>query len=931
MPTLVSIDIETTGLDPHKDVIIEIGAVKFNERRVESEFSTLINPQRPIPREITQLTGISSEMVLGAPRIVDIIDELAAFVGDFPVIAHNVRFDLSFLQKHQILLENEAIDTYELASILLPTASRYNLEALGELQGIYVRESHRALEDARTTQQLFVSLYEKALHLPYEFIEEMVRLAEPIKWDGDWFFRQLMQERINEVFSAGKSREHFLDMLTSKNHEAFLAPLVPVDNPVPLDLDEVSSLLEFGGPFSRYFENYEYRSQQLEMLQVVANAISNSQHLMVEAGTGTGKSYAYLIPAALWAMQNGLRVVISTNTINLQDQLIKKDIPDLCAALDLNLRSAVLKGRNNYLCPRRMDSFRSRGPETADEIRVLGKIMAWLLEGGSGDRNEINLNGPIEREIWNTVSADDEGCKVEMCVSRLGGACPFYRAHQAAQSAHLIIVNHALLLADIATGSRILPEYEYLILDEAHHIEAATTNALSYRVIQPLIVRILRELGGTSSGILGHLLSLLRGLLPPSDYAAIDQVVRRMTDLAFRLEHDFREYFQALSDFMAEARDHHELSPYGQQTRIIPAARKLPIWEQIEIVWNTTDETLKLLLNLLSQLYNSVGQINHLTEEAYDALDSLGNQYRRLKEVQEQITGFTYGENEGTIYWCEISPNGSQIALEMAPLHIGSLMEKFLWHEKSCIILTSATLTTHTGFDYLRNRLNAETADEYMLGSPFDYESSALLYLVNDIPEPSDRNRYQRSVDQIIMRLAKATGGRMLVLFTSYAQLRQTAQTVTPYLQENGISVYEQGKGASPNVLLENFRSAEKAVLLGTRSFWEGVDIPGEALSVLLIVRLPFDVPSDPVIAARSELFEDSFHEYNLPEAVLRFRQGFGRLIRTQYDRGVVVVLDRRVISKSYGRAFIDALPQCTLKTDSMQNLVKSAVSWLNL
>ena len=217
------------------------------------------------------------------------------------------------------------------------------------------------------------------------------------------------------------------------------------------------------------------------MLRSVTRALSENRHLLVEAGTGTGKSMAYLLPAALWALKNGQRVVISTNTINLQDQLINKDIPDLCAAMGINLSAAVMKGRSNYLCPRRLENMRRRGPENADEMRVLCKVLVWLQSTTSGDRNEINLNGPIERDVWMQLSAEDEGCTTENCIKR-GGICPFYRARQAALSAHILVVNHALLLADVATGNRVLPEYNYVIIDEAHHLEEATTNALSFRI-----------------------------------------------------------------------------------------------------------------------------------------------------------------------------------------------------------------------------------------------------------------------------------------------------------------------------------------------------------------------------------------------------------------------------------------------------------------
>jgi ATP-dependent DNA helicase DinG len=258
-------------------------------------------------------------------------------------------------------------------------------------------------------------------------------------------------------------------------------------------------------------------------------------------------------------------------------------------------------------------------------------------------------------------------------------------------------------------------------------------------------------------------------------------------------------------------------------------------------------------------------------------------------------------------------------------------MERYLWYEKTAMIVTSATLTTAGEFDYLRERLNAHHAEELALGSPFDYENAALLYLVEDIPEPNDKQGYQRCVESGLINLCLATGGRALVLFTSYSQLRQTAYAIAPILSRQGIAVFEQGQGSSRHALLETFRDTQQAVLLGTRAFWEGVDVPGEALSVLVIIRLPFSVPSDPIVAARAETFEDPFRQFSLPEAILQFRQGFGRLIRSQSDRGVVAVFDSRILSKDYGRLFIDSLPPCTVRKGSLADLPRAAASWLNL
>lgn len=929
MTSLVAIDIETTGLDQNREAIIEIGAVKFNGRRVEDEFSTLINPNRHIPEFITGLTGIDDAMVRQAPRLRDVAHELEAFVGDMPVVGHNVRFDLGFLQQAGLFQFNEVVDTYELASVLMPSASRYNLGALGQQLGIPLPATHRALDDARVTHAAYVRLFEMARELPLETLAEIVRLSEPIEWDASWVFQQVMREHAKEGVQARKIRKADSPAHVFNPAVKDYPPLQRSDSPIPVDAEEAASILEYGGPFSQYFESYEHRPEQVEMLKAVVNALSNGNHLMVEAGTGVGKSFAYLIPAALFAMQNNTRVVVSTNTINLQDQLIKKDIPDLRAALNIDLRAAVLKGRVNYLCPRRLQYARQHGPSNSDELRVLAKVLVWQLENQSGDRNEINLTGPAEREVWSRLSADDDACNAETCMARMGGICPFHRAKQAAQSAHVLIVNHALLLSDIATGSKVLPEYDYVIVDEAHHMESATTNALSFRSTQFDMERMTREIGGSSAGALGHVLTATHDSLRPSDFGLLQQKIKRATDQAFRLEQLSREFFNMLNEFAYLQREGQPQTNYAWQLRIVPAVRTLPGWEQVEIAWDQAGETMHLLLTTLGELYKDVASLySDGHDELEDPMSSLSNLIRRMTEAESAINGMIAKPSNEAIYWIEINPRGDRVSLNAAPLRVGPLVEKYLWHEKASVILTSATMTTHGEFQYMRNTLNADEADELMLGSPFDYESSTLLYVANDIPEPNV-NGYQQSLDRGLIQLAKASGGRMLVLFTSYAALKKSAQAITGPLAKDEIYVFEQGEGASPNALLESFKSTERAVLLGTRAFWEGVDVPGEALSVVVITKLPFDVPSDPLIAARSELYEDPFSEYYLPEAILKFRQGFGRLIRTASDRGVVAILDRRVLTKQYGRLFLESLPQCTARQGPIVNLPRETAKWL--
>jgi len=934
MDSIVALDIETTGLDSQKDAIIEIGAVRFNEHRLEGEWTSLVNPGVRIPPFITQLTGISDQMVLRSPSIRDVLPDLEAFVGNSPILGHSIRFDLGFLRRLKILRENDTLDTYEMASVLLPNAGRYNLGALAQALGVPYPATHRALDDARATRGVFLRLYQEAMELPLPLLAEIIRLSDAVSedWSGYWPFRLVMRQRSREVVSPTSIQHTYSGPLFSEKTARLAVPLPPAGEPKTLDLEEVSALIEPGGAFASHFAQYEHRPQQVAMLQSITTALSEGHHLLVEAGTGTGKSMAYLIPAALFALQNNLRVVISTNTINLQDQLINKDIPDLKKALGIELRAAVLKGRGNYLCPRRLESLRRRGPGTADEMRVLGKILVWLQGTHSGDRSEINLNMSTERSVWARLSAEDDACTNENCLKHTGGACPFFRARQAAQSAHLLIVNHALLLSDVATGSRVLPEYNYLVIDEGHHLEDATTNALSFQSTLGEIERILAQLGGSSSGALGWLLTASHDILQPAELASLSHLVELTTDQAFRFQHQIREFFTSLEHFLDEQRENRPVGMYAQQERIVEATRIQPAWGEVELSWDETGATLKSLLKNLAQLAQGTAEIQGaLSEDDQELYNTLTNLYRRFDEFQSNVNAMIFEPTHEQIYWADLQPDSDRLALHAAPLHIGSLMERYLWNEKTSVIVTSATLTTTGEFDYLKGRLNAQEADELALGSPFDFETAALLYLINDIPEPNDQRGHQRALESGLINLCRATGGRALVLFTSYDQLKRTSRAISPVLSNDDILVYEQGEGASPHTLLENFRLSDRAVLLGTRAFWEGVDIPGESLSVLVIAKLPFAVPSDPIVAARAETFEDPFYQYSLPDAILRFRQGFGRLIRSQSDRGLVAVFDRRVLTKKYGRHFIDSLPKCTTRTGSLAELPRAAAKWLNL
>ncbi len=924
MTTFVALDLETTGLDDREDEIIDIGAVRFTEHRIEDEFATLVRPRGRISGFITRLTGISETMVARAPRLEEVLDSLAAFLGNAVIVGHNIRFDLGFLEAAGMTFTNEVVDTYDLASVLLPSASRYGLGALGHALGIPFQATHRALDDARVNAHLYLRLAEMIDDLPLPLVASIVEMGVDAAWPGTWPFQQVLMRRV-------KAGERPPKHAASPWHVEPLQIEKGLREPATegrLEVEAVTALLEPGGALERRFPQFEHRQHQVQMAQAVGEAFDRRRHLIVEAGTGTGKSLAYLLPAAAFALQHNTRVVISTNTKNLQDQLIQKDIPLVREVLGRPLQAAVLKGRANYLCPHRLNALLNKRKKTPDEARVLAKVLVWLHRGGRGDRAEINLRGAAENAVWQRISADAPACTADNCMRYSSGQCPFQRARTAAEHAHLLVVNHALLLSDAATGSRILPEYNYLIVDEAHHLESALTNALGFEITREDLRRLLSELGGPRAGLLGALASQARGW-PAEVRSEVEAGIDDLTSRAFVLQEALNDTFRALTDFMEEAREGRPLGQYAQQVRITPAVRTQPFWEAVEIAWDDAARALFGLGRALRGLREMLasGRVP-ADEKTLDLANELANLRQRLEEGGRLLQALIAEPEDNMVYWAELRPRGRWLALHGAPLEVGEGIRRHIWEKKETVVLTSATLTTGGEMDYLRRRLAADHADELILGSPFDYEHAALLYVVNDIPEPN-RPGYQQAVERTLTDLAKAARGRMMALFTSYAQLQRTARAIRPALEEAGLAVYEQGGGASPQALLEDFRTSDGAVLLGTRAFWEGVDIPGEALSVLVIVKLPFAVPSDPLVAARAETFENPFHEYQLPEAILAFRQGFGRLIRTKTDRGVVVVLDRRLLSRRYGQLFLDSLPPCTRHQGPMHRLPAVASRWL--
>jgi len=929
----VSLDLETTGLEPKRDAIIEIGALRFEDEHVIETFSTFVNPGRKIPPFVTELTGITAADVTGAPGGRQAAQDVSKFIGRDTVIGHNVGFDLAFLRQHNVLRGQPHIDTFELAGILVPHASRYSLANLvRELAIDLPEQNHRALDDAVMAHALFDALAQRAAQLPQQTLRELVRLGGRINWTPVYFFRDALYQHQRQGFAGGIGAQLAARRGGDTAGPLFVSdedfePLEPREEPRLLDLDALTYLLESDGPIAEAFPEYEYRPQQVEMLQAVGQAFNEKRHLLVEAGTGTGKSMAYLLPSIEWAVQNGQRVVVSTNTINLQEQLAHKDLPELKEQL-YDFRSHILKGRSHYLCRYQLQSLRRRGPSSEAEMRVLAKVLLWLPNTLDGDADGLFLPNAEERGVWHNLSAANEACDPENCRFFQGEGCFFYRARAKAEGAHILIVNHALLLADVMTENRVLPEYELLVVDEAHHLERATTDALRYTISGPVLKRALDDLLRTQHGFPG-LLNTLAGLvdgLPYKTRAKLNEITIRLQDLGERVQGQVATIFSDVEMFMD---DHaNTKNPYGARLRITPSLREQTMWSAMVRVWAQVSPHFARLVQGLTELAEGVEYLSNSDAPEIDGLRvRLLSITRRLTEAYSQMTHFVSEPVANVVYWLGVRRN-YPVSMNAVPLHVGSLISEHLFNKKRAVILTSATLRVAGSFDYVRQRLSAEAADELAVGSPFDYRAAALLYITTDVPEPRNPG-HQQVVNDTLLDLFRATKGRALALFTSYSQLKAVAQAITGKLGREGITVYAQGGGSSRAQLLESFRKGERAVLLGTRSFWEGVDIPGAALSCLIITKLPFDVPTDPIVAARSEVYDDPFNEYMVPEAVLRFMQGFGRLIRTASDMGIAVVLDQRIVTKRYGSRFLDSLPDPLIQRGSRKALPEIATRWL--
>ncbi|KHL92043.1 ATP-dependent DNA helicase DinG [Paenibacillus sp. IHB B 3415] len=942
------LDFETTGTQSVGE-IIQVGlAIIEEDRSISRVYGSYVKPGAPIPPFITGLTGITDSDVQDAPELDEMMMELVPLLDDVVLVGHNVAFDFHFLQNAldrcgYLPFQGRILDTIDFLKICFPSLTTYQLGSVSSHFGLTHERPHQADSDALATALVLLKCLEELDSLPLLTIQRLNELFADEDSDLAWYFDGLLREREMETFQPEGDLTFYRQLALAVGDWAELPPPREEGSDNPLQnitfgeyMEEVTKRLKDTLP------QYESREAQELMIQEVMTALDQDKHLLIEAGTGTGKSLGYLLPAIYHSVRSNQKVMVSTHTINLQDQLRERDIPLLTSVVPFPFKAAIFKGRGHYLCLRKFEHRINKRDFTSprEEALTAAQMMVWLTQTETGDDEELNLSGR-GGDFWETVASDTDSC--------LGRSCPWFRKcyyHRAKHEAGIsdvVVTNHSKLFADVKAGHQLLPAYEHLIIDEAHHLEDIAGKHLGMQMKYFTVAHTLTRLYKDSrSGQLPALRQTLQssGSEQASEWSSV--IDRIYPDLL-----TVKESWDTLSDKLfglLPERSDAGAGEAGQLVARLQPGKKPKEWEELAALENTLHLSLSDIIRKGDKMLSEMRDTD--SQSSSDSLvTDIGGLFKDLASIREQIRFFMGLNDENIVYWLEGSGNyrGKSLQMYAVPVDVSTQLRELFFDKKKSIILTSATLSVDKSFQFMIDNLGLGEAAEQgrlmtaLLPSPFKYREQALLVIPRDFPSVKGSIGDARFVDTLVHSLAEtavATRGRMLVLFTSYKMLRQVYDPLKEALASQDIAVLGQGvEGGSRSKLIRRFQDSSASVLLGTSSFWEGVDIPGEALTCLAIVRLPFQPPNHPLAEAKSELLQaqkkNPFMKLSVPQAVIRFKQGFGRLVRTAQDRGIVIVYDTRVIESYYGKYFLYSLPGPKMEHMLTDQIVPRIAEWL--
>ena len=945
----VAFDLETTGLNPKSHEIIECGAVCVRKGKPVERYRSFVKPSGHIPDAITRLTSISDDDVCDAHFVGDVLVEFVEFTGNDTLVAHNASFDVGFLKIHtEIIAHRTVIDNLELARIVLPRLINHKLQTLGKHFKIESGNHHRALDDAELTAGVFVELLKHLETLPLEILSDLSRLAEDTGSSlADYFafyrnknVQKLVSKKIRSVAETSPFVSESLNV-SGKAPDAIEDDYGKSTN--PLDSGKIRALFESGGSLEKKLENYEPRIGQMEMSENITRSLNRNEFLIYEAGTGIGKSFAYLIPSAIWTLTNKERIVISTNTQNLQEQLFFKDIPIVKRIINNSFKSVLLKGRGNYLCINKYRRIISPAAKylSRKERHDRLPLIVWLHETKTGDLSEVSS---LKRSsVIEKIRSEHTSCIGRNC--SLKDKCYVTRIRKAALSANLIVINHSLLFSDMSADNTVLGPYNRIVFDEAHHLEKVAIQHLGKELDAFRLRIIIRKLYSSEAGGIG-ILSILQERL--EKLATVDKNARPWFETSGRLQQKVESFFKSalyffdsLQKIVRETSVSSSSAEFDTQ-KVRYTAQNNPFKKVSEemngCMMDITDirKDLEELLTYLSTL--KTGTFDDLIEVRQE-LDARSEE---LLHVQDDLQ-FLSDADGAFVFWIEVREKknigkGYGVKICSAPLDIAERLAKELYTKLDTAVFTSATLTVAGKFDFLARKLGLDLVEkervQYNISpSPFDYKNQALVLLPVFIPPPNDKDFIENTINflgDFLLEVKRAA----LVLFTSRSMLQRMYYELYDFLKEKGIILLGQGIDGSRDAIMRQFKNIDKTILFGMDSFWEGVDIPGRNLENLVIMRLPFPVPSEPIIEAQSEEIARSgknpFFNLMVPEAIIRFRQGFGRLIRTGNDRGIILVMDTRLEHARYGNLFRESLPVSVEIGNTPDDILNSIHNWFS-